>query len=460
VGVIETLHGDRLAEHVERLAHHAVRGEVWPKAVTYLRQAGVKAFARSANRESVACLEQARAALSRLPDTRQRREQTIDLLFELRTSLYVLGEMPKVAECLREAEEVARSFDDRRRLGWVSVYTSQYLGQIGEPTRARAFAETGLALAESLGDLPLTVAADTYLGLACLIAGDLCQAEACFRRLAQALGPDLSRERFGLTAFPGVLAHAYLATTLAERGRFIEGLPHGETGVCLAEALDHPYTLVLACLNLGTLWRLKGELGQATVALERALAVCRESGSTFMPAVFGPLGAVYAQSGRVAEGLALLDDSVPAMERGRLLLFHSLALLLRGDALRRAGRLDHALADAERTLRLTRERGERGREAYCLHLLGEIAAQRDTPDAETAERPHREAMRLGEELGMRPLVAHCHLGLGKLSQRSGKREQAREHLTTATTMYREMGMTYWLEKAEAEMRGMGLVSET
>jgi hypothetical protein len=53
---------------------------------------------------------------------------------------------------------------------------------------------------------------------------------------------------------------------------------------------------------------------------------------------------------------------------------------------------------------------------------------------------------------MRLLVAHCHLGLGKLYRRTGKREQAQEHLTTATTMYREMGMTDWLEKAEAEMR--------
>ena len=287
VSAIERSYPGRLTEHVERLAHHAGRGEMWEKAVTYLRQAGAKAFARSANRESVGCLEQARAALSRLPDRRERREQTIDLLFELRTSLYVLGELPKVAECLREAEELARRLDDRRRLGWVSVYTSQYLGLIGEPTRARARAETGLALAESLGDLPLTVAADTYLGLACLTAGDLWQAEACFRRLAQALGPDLSRERFGLTAFPGVLAHAYLAATLAERGRFIEGLPHGETGVRLAEAVDHPYTLMLACMSLGALWRLKGELGQAIVAFERALAVCRESGSPFTPVVSG-----------------------------------------------------------------------------------------------------------------------------------------------------------------------------
>ena len=54
--------------------------------------------------------------------------------------------------------------------------------------------------------------------------------------------------------------------------------------------------------------------------------------------------------------------------------------------------------------------------------------------------------------GHRALIAHCHLGLGKLYRRTGKREQVREHLTTATTMYREMGMTYWLEQADREMK--------
>jgi hypothetical protein len=55
---------------------------------------------------------------------------------------------------------------------------------------------------------------------------------------------------------------------------------------------------------------------------------------------------------------------------------------------------------------------------------------------------------------LRSLVAPCHLGLGKLSHRTGKREQAQEHLATATTMYHEMGMSYWLEKAEGEL-GVG-----
>jgi predicted protein tyrosine phosphatase len=81
--------------------------------------------------------------------------------------------------------------------------------------------------------------------------------------------------------------------------------------------------------------------------------------------------------------------------------------------------------------------------------LGDIAAHRDPPEVETAETHYQQALALATELGMRPLVAHCHLGLGQLFQRTNKPATAREHLTTATAMYREMGMTFWLEKAEA-----------
>ena len=91
---------------------------------------------------------------------------------------------------------------------------------------------------------------------------------------------------------------------------------------------------------------------------------------------------------------------------------------------------------------------------YGLHLLGEIASGHDSADFGAARMKYFEALELGEKLGMRPLVAHCHLGLGKLYRRTGKREQAQEHLTIATTMYREMGMTYWLEKAEAEFAAL------
>jgi tetratricopeptide (TPR) repeat protein len=121
-------------------------------------------------------------------------------------------------------------------------------------------------------------------------------------------------------------------------------------------------------------------------------------------------------------------------------------------ALRLANRLNDAGAVAERALALARARSQQGYEAEALRLLGDIAARSEPRRARAAEDHHREAMALAESLGMRPLVAHCHLGLGKLYRRTGKREQAREHLTTATAMYREMDMRFWLEQAEAEMR--------
>ena len=96
VEAIERLYPDRLAEHVERLAHHAFRGEAWDKAVTYLRQAGAKAFARSAHREAVAYFEQALAALTHLPETRETLEQAIDLRFDLRNSLFRSAEFGRI----------------------------------------------------------------------------------------------------------------------------------------------------------------------------------------------------------------------------------------------------------------------------------------------------------------------------------------------------------------------------
>ena len=88
--------------------------------------------------------------------------------------------------------------------------------------------------------------------------------------------------------------------------------------------------------------------------------------------------------------------------------------------------------------------------AHAQHLLGDLATHPDRFDAESGETHYRQALALAEPRGMRPLVAHCHLGLGKLYRRTDKREEAQEHLTTAATMYREMDMRFWLAQAEAE----------
>jgi len=126
VETIEALYSDRLSEQIERLAHNAFRGEAWVKAVSYLRQAAAKALARSANREAVAYLEQALAALTHVPESRETLELAIDLRFDLRSSLFPLGETEAMLATLREAERLAGALGDPRRLAWVSIYMSQY----------------------------------------------------------------------------------------------------------------------------------------------------------------------------------------------------------------------------------------------------------------------------------------------------------------------------------------------
>ncbi len=452
---IEHLYPNRLRDHIDQLAHHAFKSEVWVKAATYLRQAGVKAASRSANREAIAHLEHALVALGHLPESPETLAQAIDLRFDLRNSLHPLGEFERVFGYLQEADRLARKLDDRRRLGWVSMYMSHYFWMVGDSTEVRTFSETALAIAESLQDVQLQVAANFYLGGACLTTGDYRRAEDLFRKVGQSLEGDLSRERFGLAGFPAVMSRCMLTWSLAERGEFSEGIAQAQEGIRLAEALDHPYSLILAYWGLGSLYGVKGELSDACRVLERGLALSRDWNVPLVsPRVMWSLGYVYAHSGRVAEGVSLLEEALRAVESIGLRSYRSLMVVHLGEACVLAGRLVEAIALARHALALTRERGERGYEASALHLLGEITSHGDQLDVQQAEGYHRQAMALAEELGMRPLVAHCHLGLGKLSRRTGKRQEAQEHLTTATMMFHEMDMRVWLEQAEAELTGL------
>ena len=448
VDTLEARYPDRRAEQVERLAHHAFRGEAWEKAVAYLRQAGAKALARSGYREAARFFEQALAALTSLPDTRQKVERAIDLRLDLRQSLFPLNELATVWRYLEEAEGLARTLDDSRRLGWVSAYMSgHHLHTGGHVSAMRTLAQTVEAIAERLGDLPLQIAAAFYLAAAAHHSGDYHGAERVCRQLVQSLHGHPPRERFGLATFPAVWSRSQLARALAERGVFDEGEAHGHEAIRIAEALDHPCSAVVGYLDLASLQTVRGDLGQAARLLERAVAQCREWNTpSHTPIALASLGHVYAQSGRVEEGLSYLHQGLNAYEAAGIRIHHSLSVAQLGAAYLLADRMDDARACAERALMLARGRGERGNEAWALHLMGEVASHHARPDVPTAAAHYGAAMAQADELDMRPLVAHCHRGLGRLHARTGMPKQAQEHLTTAKAMYGEMGMTCWLER--------------
>jgi class 3 adenylate cyclase/tetratricopeptide (TPR) repeat protein len=441
VDAIERLHADRLTEHVERLAHHAVRGELWAPAVAYLRRAGARALTRSASLEAVRCFEQALAALRHLPQTRETLAQAIDLRFDLRTALQPLAEFERISGCLREAEGLARTLGDQRRLGQLSVYLCHNLWITGHPR-------------DALADVPLEVTGTLYLGVAFLGTGDHRRAEQLLRDVLRLLEGDRSRERFGLFGFPAAMARSYLTWAAADRGQFEDGMAHGQEALRLAEALDHPYSLAFACWALAHLRITRGELGPAAGLLERGLALSRDWSLTlFSVLATGSLGQARALAGRTGDGIPLLEQAVSAAAAMGLGAFQPRFLVGLGEAHALADRLDTAGECAERALALARERGQRPWEASALRLLGDIAARRDLP--EPAADHYRGALALAGELEMHPLATHCHLGLGTLHRRAGQPEPARAHLTAATAGYREAGMDWWLETAAAELKALG-----
>ena len=163
VDAIEALHRDRLGEQIERLAHHAVRGELCEKAVHYLRQAGLKAAARAALQDAVVLFEQALGALETLPESRSTLEQAFDIRLELRPVLVQLGELRRLLERLREAETLAERLNDERRRGRVCAFMSTTHSLLGELDEAHASGARALAIARVLGDLELSILTTSVL---------------------------------------------------------------------------------------------------------------------------------------------------------------------------------------------------------------------------------------------------------------------------------------------------------
>jgi class 3 adenylate cyclase/tetratricopeptide (TPR) repeat protein len=457
VETIERIYSDRLGEHVDRLAHHAFLGEDWAKAVTYLQQAGAKALARSVHREAVRCFEEALAALTHLPETREILEQAIDLRFDLRNALLPLVEWGMIERALREAEGLARKLNDQRRLASVSGYMSGlHLNTGGRASNVRAFAEVVETIGATLRDVPLQIAGRYYHVWLSTLSGDYRGTERLCRTLIDALPGDLSRNRFGLVAYPAVVARAFLARALAELGVFEEGRDHGQEAVRLAESLDHPFSLIWACLNLGRLEVLCGEFIPATGPLERAVALSSEWSIDYLtPIALAALGHVYAWSGRVEEGVSRLQQALAGYGSAGIGYLHSMSMVQLGEAHLLAGRVDEAWDFGTRAVALAREREEGGHEAWAQRLLGDTASHRDRSDVAAAETHYAAATALALALGMRPLVAQCGFGLGKLQARAGDR-QAIERLTIQMSLFQEMSMRYWFEKAEAEMQTLKL----
>jgi tetratricopeptide (TPR) repeat protein len=238
---------------------------------------------------------------------------------------------------------------------------------------------------------------------------------------------------------------------LAELGVFDEGLAIGQEAIRIAEANEQPWDLLAAYRGVGLLSLAQGDIQAAIPCFERCLGLCQAWDiSGWFAIIAGQLGYAYALSGRMSEALPLLEQAIGQAPSKRS-VYHARLLGYLSETYLLDGHPDDALPLAVSALEISSSRKERGFQAYTLHLVGEITAQHEPPNVDEAEADYRQALALAEELGMRPLQAHCYWSLGMLYAKTGQAEQARAVLSTAIDLYRAMDMTFWLPQAEATL---------
>jgi tetratricopeptide (TPR) repeat protein len=443
---------DHLSEQIEQLAHHCLRGELWEKAVHYLRQAGLRSAARSALPDARVRFEQALDVLEALPESPSNLEQAFEIRLELRPVLTQLGEVGRTLERLREAETLAERLDDDVRRGRVYAFLTNIRAMVGELDGALAAGTRALALAERLADVNLRILSTTYLEVTRYYRGEYEHVVTLATDALAALPGDRADEYLGMPAPPSVYDRSFLVLAMAELGRFSEAAAHEAEAMRRAELTQHAYTIGMACRTTAMLHLLKGDWPQALSRLERGIIALRTGNVPLpLPILLASSAWALAQVGEATEALNRLREGEQLLDRqaaSGLVGQSGWVYQALGRVSLLLGRLDEAQQLGERAL--TSCPHHFGFVAHALHLLADIATHPDRADAASGEAHYDKALALAGARGMRPLVAHCHLGLGKLYARSARPRQARHAFTTATAMYREMGMRYWLEHARAE----------
>ena len=456
VDALESLYPERRAEHVERLAHHALGAELWFEAVGYLREAAAKAGGRSANREAVAFLEQALGALVHLPESRDTFGQAIDVRLDLRPPLLQLGRLEEIRALSEEAAQMAEQIADEVRQARAYAYLINYHYLRGEPARALEYGERCLAIAERLGDRILASVARRYMGHAYHALGQARHAIKVLQDNADALAADVDREPSAAAVTAYVSTCAWLAFAQADLGEFDSAETWADRARAEAEARRHPYSEAIALTLAGQVAALRGQLERAVGPLARALTICRETSLTVWQAIPASLlGHCLVALDRKQDGLSLLEEGVRLSDEVGVKAYLARWATLLGEGFLAMGDTARAAEIGERAIELARTHGERGHEAAALRLLGDLALAHEPPLVGTATEHYRAAIAIADELGLRPLLARTHLALGQLHRRAGRAIDAEGNLTTAVVLFSDLGMRAWLDRSEPELRALG-----
>ena len=455
-GTVQTASHDR----IEKLAHHAFTGEIWEKAVGYLKEAGDAAALRSSFRNAVLHFERALEALQHLSETTDTLQIGVDIRFELRNAFFVLGNFQQGYRYLEEARTFALKLNDRRRLGMLFNFITAFWNLEGNSEEAVTTGKQALEYAKGPEHLDINTVAHYFLGVAYHNLGSYTQGISELKTALSLIGERVY-DRFGTTGIVSVICKSWLVRSLAQLGQFADAILPAEEAIQTAKNREHPYSLVYAYYGAGVLSLIKGEIDDAIGFLERGLEVCEASDIAVQrPLLVSCLSTSHAYAGRLNQALELLesetdhirwitgpgDQQLPFGKAMRMVWLSETYLL--------AGRLSEAEALAGHVMDVLRVSKDKGSQAWLHRILGDAIIRQNRLNVAQAESNYTDALQLATELGMRPLQAHCLLALGQLHGQEKNFVKARSQLLKALELYQGMEMPYWLEKANTELRSL------
>ena len=444
VGAIESQHAERINEYTDRLAHHAVRGQLWRKALGYLRQTGAAATARSAVHEAVACFEQALEVLAYLSDE-QSAIDAIDVRHEIFMPLHAVAEYRRCLDLSTEAAGLAEKLGERLRLGRALSQRCGILRVMGRNDEAIAPGHRALEIAAETGDTALAAVTNFYLGTAYAARGQFLEAVASYRAAMSPFEGELTPDN-AASLHVDSNARAWLSWALIDLGQFDEALTLARRGFEIVRMRKTKMGEASTACMLAKVYLGLGAAHEAIEILEPALKDCRVYDvRDWLAPVSMCLGYAYGLAGRTAEGIAHLEEGAAHRERIKQWTNYPAQLATLADVYRGAGRQADAEATARRAVALAVEQRRPPDEAIALHILGRVTGD---------EAILTKARDLAASLGMRPQVAHCHLDLAKLCRSTGRNDEARDHVTVAASMYREMGMPIYLRQTETVLEAL------
>jgi predicted ATPase len=460
VEALERLYADRLSEQVERVAHHAVRGEVWDKALTYLREAGTKALMRSANAEAIAYFTQGLDLVQKLPATRERMRQEMELLLALGQAHQAAkglaaSEAEKAYSRARDlAEQVGERTELFRALWGLWLYTS-WRGRLGA---ARPIAEELLAVAERQGDRALLLEGHHPMWATMLWLGEFEAAQRHFGHGTALYDREQHQSHAVLYGGhdPGVCCRMMSGLTLWILGYPTRAVESGHAALALARELSHPHSVVLAMHWVGMLHQLRRDVGATRELAESVVALAAEHGfQQWLLAGRILNGWVQAIEGRGAAGIAQLRQGIREYRAMGSELFVPYFLSLLAGAHLKHGEADEGLAAAVEALSVSAVTGERSWDAELCRLKGELLLAHDPANASEAEIAFRQAVEIAARQSANSWELRAVTGLSGLLARQGKRDEARRLLSDAYGRFTEGFDTADLRQAKTLLDELG-----